>query len=194
VTTTATTTAAGRPPADDGDALAEWWRRLLGFVIDALVLTILTGALWGRLIASFVNRLSRAESTISSHAPDARGAIDRVYTHTLPPYLIVLGFTIIVAVVYYWLLTGYWGTTIGKRSVRTWVVRAADGTPPGLRISFGRALVFVGGGEMVPFFFPADSLWLLGDERRQCLHDKAAGTIVVKARPGRPPGSAGPAS
>ena len=171
-------------PGAAGGQLAQRWRRLLGFAIDAAVLTVATGALWGRLIASFVNRLANATAGgQAGRAGGDRGAVDRVIGHTVGPYLIVLVFTICVAVTYYWLLTGYWGTTFGKRAVGARVVRAADGSPPGLRVSFLRAVIFVAGGELLPVFFVIDSAWLVRDRRRQCLHDKAARTLVVRTGP-----------
>jgi uncharacterized RDD family membrane protein YckC len=159
--------------------LAQWWRRLLGFVIDCMILTIATGALWGRLLASFANRMARYQASFPRATPAAHAAYDRVFTTTFGPYLIELGFTICVAITYYWLLTGYWGTTIGKRCLGTWVVTARDGSRISLRASFLRALTFVLGGEVIPLFFAVDNLWLLWDRRRQCLHDKVARTVVV---------------
>lgn len=183
-------TAAGSEAAPAGSGApqrpAANWQRLLAFVIDAAILTLVTGALWGRLLASFANRMSKATS-ISRGDPAAHGAVGRVFGHTTAPYLIVLVPTIILAILYYWLLTGYWGTTIGKRSVGIWVVRASDGSAAGLRRSLVRALVFVLGGEVLPLFFLADNGWLLGDRRRQALHDKAAATLVVRAPPDKSP-------
>jgi len=164
-------------------ALAQWWRRLLAFAIDALILTLVTGALWGRLLASFANRMSNAVAASARHAPAAHGAYGRVFSHTAGPFLAVLVPTIILAILYYWLLTGYWGTTIGKRALGTWVVTAAGRSRVSLRRSFVRALIFVLGGEVVPLFFLVDNLWLTGDRQRQALHDKAAGTLVVRTRP-----------
>ena len=164
-----------------GCQLAQRWRRLLGFAIDAAILTLATGALWGRLIASFVNRLANATAAgQAGRTAGDHGAVGRVIGHTVGPYVIVGIFTICAAVAYYWLLTGYWGTTIGKRAAGARVVRAADGAPPGLRVSFLRAVIFVAGGELLPPFFVADSAWLVRDARRQCLHDKAARTLVVR--------------
>jgi len=165
---------AGQVPAPTPQvvALAKPWRRLLAFGIDAAILTLATGALWGRLIAAFANRMSS-------------GAYGRVLAHTVGPYLIVLIATIMVAITYYWLLTGYWGTTIGKRALGTWVVTADGGARVSLRRSFVRALVFVLGGEVIPLFFFADNLWLTGDRRWQALHDKAAGTVVATMPPGQ---------
>jgi uncharacterized RDD family membrane protein YckC len=171
------------PTAGSDEALAQWWRRLLAFVIDSLILTLVTGALWGRLLASFANRMSNALNARAARAPGAHGAIGRVFTTTIGPYLIVLVATVIVAITYYWLLTGYWGTTIGKRALGTWVVTAADRSRVSLPGSFLRALIFVVGGEIVPLFFLADNLWLVWDPRRQALHDKAARTLVVRKPP-----------
>jgi uncharacterized RDD family membrane protein YckC len=172
-----------QPAVVDEPALAQWWRRLLAFLIDSVILTLVTGALWGRLLASFANRLSQVADLQARHAPAAHGAYGRVLAHTAGPYLTVLVPTIILAILYYWLLTGYCGTTIGKRALGTWVVTAAGQSRPSLRRSFVRALVFVLGGEIVPLFFLIDNLWLLGDSRRQTLHDKAAGTLVVTKPP-----------
>jgi uncharacterized RDD family membrane protein YckC len=182
----ATATAAASVPGQDV-ALAGRWRRLAAFAIDGLILTLVTGALWGRLLASFANRMSQAVAAQAHPAArGAHGAVGRVFTQTTAPYLILLVPTIILAVVYYWLLTGYWGTTIGKRAVGTWVVSADDGSKIGLPRSFLRAVIFVVGGEVIPLFFLVDNLWLLRNPRRQTLHDTAARTLVV--RQPAPPG------
>jgi uncharacterized RDD family membrane protein YckC len=167
--------------------LARSWRRLVAFVIDAAILTLVTGALWGRLLASFANRMSNAVEANSRHTRAAHGAYGRVFSNTTGPYLAVLILTIIVAITYYWLLTAYWGTTIGKRAVGTWVVTAGGRSRVSLRRSLVRALIFVLGGEVVPLFFVVDNLWLAGDRQRQALHDKVAGTLVVRTPP--PPGA-----
>jgi uncharacterized RDD family membrane protein YckC len=167
--------------AQASTVLASRWRRLAAFAIDAAILTLVTGALWGRLLASFANRLGNALS-MDAGRPGARGAVGRVFTHTTAPYLMVLAATIVLAVLYYWLLTGYWGTTIGKRSLGLWVVSADDLAPIGLHRSALRALVFVVGGEVLPLFFLIDNGWLLGDRHRQTLHDKVANTLVVRRR------------
>ncbi len=187
---TASQTAAARR-ADDAagpfgtTTLAAPWRRLAAFAIDALILTLATGALWGRLLASFANRMGNAASAQAARAPGAHGAYGRVWAHTLGTYLIVLVPTIIMAIVYYWLLTGYWGTTFGKRALGCWVTESDGRSRVSLRRAFLRALVFVAGGELVPPFFIADNVWLTADARRRALHDKAAHTVVVRHPPAR---------
>lgn len=176
--------AGAAHPAGPDPTLAQWWRRLLAFVIDSLIITLATGALWGRLLASFANRMSAALSAYPNDSTRAaQAAYDRVFTQTIGPYLTVLIPTIILAITYYWLLTGYWGTTIGKRCLGTWVVTVSDRSRVSLRTSFLRALTFVLGGEVIPLFFLVDNLWLTWDRRRQALHDKAARTVVVRRPP-----------
>lgn len=150
--------------------LAAPWRRLAAFCIDAVILTLVTGALWGRLLTTFAVWLGRSQSP------------GKVLGHIAADYLIVLGATICLAILYYWLLTGYWGTTFGKRALGIWVVRS-DHSKASLRACLARAAVFVAGAEILALFFAADNLWLLGNPRRQTLHDKAAGTIVVRHPP-----------
>lgn len=84
------------------------------------------------------------------------------------------------------LSTYRWGATPGKLAVGLRVVRSADGWRwPGFGMSLWRSVVppllglLAVGGLL-------DSLWLLWDRPLyQCLHDKAAGTVVVR-REGMP--------
>lgn len=66
------------------------------------------------------------------------------------------------------------GQSLGKRLLRIRVVREEDGGPPGWERAFLRSWV---GYLFAPGFFRA----LSDDERRQGAHDRAAGTLVVKA-------------
>jgi uncharacterized RDD family membrane protein YckC len=96
-----------------------------------------------------------------------------------------------ITLVVVWLiavLLGYWvyfegsesGQTIGKRALG---IRVRD--DGGGRASYGQALGrnlvarFIG---LIPLIGLVDLLWPLWDNANQCLHDKAASTIVVRAR------------
>ena len=52
---------------------------------------------------------------------------------------------------------------------------------PALRRAWGRA-VTAAAGWFVFFAWILDYLWPLGDTRRQCIHDKIAGTVAVDVR------------
>ena len=71
------------------------------------------------------------------------------------------------------------GQSIAKKALNIKVVRT-DGSPITLaRIFFLRNLVN-GALSIIPFYGFIDQLFIFG-EQRQCLHDKIADTIVVKA-------------
>lgn len=90
---------------------------------------------------------------------------------------------IVIAFCYYWLQHAARGKTPGKRALGIRVVTADTRSKISYGASAGREAVF----QLCPLvplagsiFFLLDNLWLTWDPRRQCLHDKAARTIVIK--------------
>ncbi|HEY5832392.1 RDD family protein [Streptomyces sp.] len=83
-------------------------------------------------------------------------------------------------------MTAARGQTLGKTALRIRAARLADGAVPG-RAGWGRAAVYVLPGLLTailigPLFWLLNSAWCLWDKPyRQCLHDKAARTVVVAA-------------
>ncbi len=142
------------------DEIAEPWRRLVGFVIDWMILVMIA------LILVSVLRIDL-------------GAGDALRLPT--SVLIVQG---LVAAAYYIGFTVSRGQTPGKMLIGTRVVMERTGQIPGLRPSAIRWVV-----PGVFAFLPGISVvaaaiygWLLFDSRRRGLHDKAAKTVVVHAR------------
>ena len=70
------------------------------------------------------------------------------------------------------------GGTWGMRALHLRIARADNGANIGMALSLGRWLVYVGIGTIG--FGWLDVLWVLWDDRRQALHDKAVGTLVVR--------------
>lgn len=142
------------------DEIAEPWRRLVGFVIDWMILVLIALVLLSVLQVDL-------------------GAGDGL---RLPaPVLIVQG---LVAAAYYIGFTVSRGQTPGKMLIGTRVVMERTAQIPGLGPS---SLRWVVPGLFV--FLPGVSVvvaviygWLLFDGRRRGLHDKAAKTVVVLAR------------
>ncbi len=89
-----------------------------------------------------------------------------------------------LAFLYYWLMTYKWGRTLGKMALGIQVVRAADGGAVTQGQAAGRSAFYSVLGGLCACIGLIDVLWLLWDERRQCLHDKVAGTVVRKMVPG----------
>jgi uncharacterized RDD family membrane protein YckC len=174
---------AGKDPA-----LAEWWRRLLARIIDGLILAVVFSPLWIPPWRTFFNAVAAIANrypsgTTLSTMPGARNAIATAEGHLVGKLVVVGLLYYLVAFLYDWIQHWAWGQTIGKRALGTRVVRD-DGNPAvGAGRAAGRGAIYaltplvpvVGG-----LFELVNELWLTWDPRRQCLHDKAAHTVVIK--------------
>ena len=91
-----------------------------------------------------------------------------------------------MAAAYYAVLNGSeMGQTFGKRALGIQVRDAASGGPIGADRA-GLRYIVVGLFRIIPFFglfTLLDGLWPLWDPRRQALHDKIAGSVVVRVIP-----------
>lgn len=162
------------PPVQEAAPVyAGFWIRVLGRIIDGIVLAplILPAVLhvWTPMWQA-MDEASRTGQPF--HAPD------------ITP--VFYGWTLLAAAVgylYQLLMIGYWGATVGKFAVGI-RVRKMDGSPatwreaalrPILQTALG--LIRAGGVGLLTLL---DDLWMLWDPHKQTLHDKIAGTIVVK--------------
>jgi uncharacterized RDD family membrane protein YckC len=172
-------------PAKD-PTLAEWWQRLLGRMIDWIIVGVLSSPLWIPAFATYINRLRSITSQYSNiNTPAAQTAVTNAGGHLAGALFLAGLAAALIMFVYDWVQHGIWGRTIGKRALGTKVVTASDRSKVSGGAASGRAAVFalppivplVGG-----LFALINELWLLWDRQRQCLHDKAAKTVVVKTR------------
>ncbi|MDF1526336.1 MAG: RDD family protein [bacterium] len=131
---------------------AGFFRRLAAFAIDWLTLSIIAD------IVRFAYR-------IGSGTEPGMGHLD-----------IALFLSTVLFLLYFTLLTGEGGQTLGKMlmGIR---VQLTDGSPVGYRRAFLRTL-----GYTVSVFFMTflGFLWALWDKKNQAWHDKIAGTEVIK--------------
>ncbi len=150
----------GAPPV-----LAGPGQRLGGYVLDAvfillsmLVLYVLFAAVAGMVIGA------------GGGDPADRGFL----TSLLAALAAVL-------LLYDPIQTAMWGRTLGKRCVGTRVVLLDEPSRlPGFPRALARWLVRIP-MAVVPFLGLLNSLWLLWDRpNHQCLHDKVAGTVVIR--------------
>ncbi len=143
--------------------LAEWWRRLLGYLVDAVVLVVIYVIL--RALIS----------------PKGIGG-----TYLLSVILVVITF------IYCAVQHAQWGQTLGKRALGTMVVTADSRSKITGGTAATRAAVYAL-PPIVPLlgglFTLLNVLWLTWDPQRQALHDKAAKTVVVKVSSMRGTGS-----
>jgi uncharacterized RDD family membrane protein YckC len=167
--------------------LAEWWQRLLARMIDWVIVGVISSPLWIPAFTTYVNKLRSISNQYGGNlnTPAAQTAINHAGGHLFGKlFLAGLGAALILFA-YDWVQHGLWGRTLGKRALGTKVVSAGDRSKVSGGAAGGRAAVFalppivplVGG-----LFALINELWLLWDRQRQCLHDKAAKTVVIKVR------------
>lgn len=202
VATAAVATGADAVPAAAADfPLASAWERLLAMTLDWL---LILGASFGLLHEQMFQLIHRAQSMLlaaQTLAPAAQQtamsnfARDGANQSALFSYFLMV---FLMALVYFWALSTYGGATLGKRLLGLRVVRAADRSPAGVWVSGIRTVAFLIGPAILTFspgtaligvlgaaIWFADSLVLVRDPQKRALHDKVAGTVVVRKAPHR---------
>ncbi len=165
----------GRPAAGPG-ALADPGRRLGAQALDwLLVLPVFALLLLGTLLVAgphFGPIFPTAQTTSSTTSAPPPGF--------LWVYLTVFGCAFVTGLVmltYQTVATARYGRTLGKAWLRIRPLRV-DGSTLGWGRSFGRAAIsWLAWG--IGWIGVLDPLWCLWDDRRQCVHDKVADSIVV---------------
>lgn len=159
----------GAGPTVPPEVYASYWPRVGGWLIDALIVWVVSYLVSLPLRASHIARF-----TVQTHT----GSVTRSGHFSALEFVA----EVVIVLVYGAIFCGSTrGQTPGMMAVG---VRAVDRDTGG-RIGFGRAL-WRGAFEYVLFillFVPwiLDMLFPLWDSRRQTLHDKASRTVVVRA-------------
>ncbi|MFF9482600.1 RDD family protein [Streptomyces sp. NPDC014733] len=150
---------AGMPP------LAGRGRRLVARIIDAIII----GVPMSLIMSSIVGWV---DYTSTSNAETSKQAT-------------VSGVTMLVYLVYEGLMLTHRGQTVGKMAMKIRVAMLSNGSVPTTQAGWVRAAVYTL-PEIVPccgfIFWLVNVLWCTWDKPyQQCLHDKAAKTVVVSA-------------
>jgi len=98
-----------------------------------------------------------------------------VHSHTKYLYL-----DLAVSFVYSFSLIGFWSHTLGMAWLKLDAVDATDGRLPIGPAKAGVRSLAAGVLTIFPIAAVIDLLWPLWDPRNQTLHDKAAGTVVLR--------------
>ena len=163
--------------APDGRPLASFVDRLVARIIDGLILGGVVLVLVIPIFVVFVTQLPRP-------GVDDRGQVDNFPGFLLAILAVEVAWLLLALAVTYlyeveWLLRN--GQTIGKRIMKIKVVPLEPGAPLTRKSAAMRWLVGNVATVFVPLFRWLDGLWQLWDKPYlQCLHDKAARTVVVK--------------
>jgi len=183
--------AARRDPA-----LAPPWQRLAAQTIDWIIIFVVSVIVfWSQLSVVW-----REVQTVTGRYPDltsprAQAALNSISGSTSNQHALLYWFLGMfgIALVYYWVQHAAWGATVGKLALRLRVVRAADRARLGVAMAGVRTVAFLLGPAIFlllisPFNVIGGVLWAadaglpLLDSRAQSLHDKVAGTVVVRQR------------
>jgi uncharacterized RDD family membrane protein YckC len=172
------------PLAPNGQPLADFFSRLGAYLLDGLIMSgiglvfALPAMIWW--VLTFVTEVS----TVCTSADPACDADDVDFLRFFLGYLLIFGILLVINLVisYLYLVEFTWrtGQTIGKRVLKLKIV-PVDPAAERTRGMLAKRWLVEQGGALIPFFSYVDGLWQLWDKPlQQCLHDKAAGTVVVK--------------
>ncbi|MGE0880145.1 MAG: RDD family protein [Acidimicrobiia bacterium] len=142
---------------------AEWWRRLVALILDGLVL-----AIPGLIISGIFGR-------VVTVGGGGRPVFDGNWVFAQLLYLAV-------AVAYFGYMHSTSGQTFGKKALGIKVVK--DGSNELLSFGSGAGryvVVQLISAVTCGLFALIDGLWPLWDSKKQALHDKIVGSVVVKA-------------
>jgi uncharacterized RDD family membrane protein YckC len=145
---------------------AGFWRRLAAFLVDMLVLFFF-GGLAAVLTISMTNVVPQHPS----------GLMENVLAGILILFVLIsANACIAIVIMYFPLLEGRFGQTLGKWLFGRLVVRSEDGLPAG----YGKAIL-----RRISFYFeilPIDALFIPFNPKHQRGFDIFARTIVVRAK------------
>ncbi len=168
-----------------GQPLASFGDRLLAYLIDSV---IASGVMMVLFLPLFLVVWFRIFSSISQTNPDGtlvEPGPATVFTDFLVPMLLLQAALFVLMLGLYWLYHVEYlkrtGQTFGKKAMQLRVVPLDPTGTLDRRMAGKRYLVQFVGGSLVPGASYVDGLWQLWDKPwQQCLHDKFAGTVVVK--------------
>ncbi len=184
-------TVAGPPPygqpygpgpvSPAGYRLADFGDRFVAFCLDSLILGAVALVLSVPVFVVFAIQLQREFPNPKVDPPVIDASVVLWVFGLLSVMLLIL---IVLRYIYQVEMVLRTGQTVGKRVAKIRIIPL----DPGLTLTRGmlakRFLVETVVGSIVPFFAYLDGFWQLWDQPyRQCLHDKAAATVVVKLIP-----------
>ena len=143
----------------DNTEYAGFWIRVVASIIDTIWQMIIIGGLGYAIFGDAFIEAFVAENPFAVDLP-------LILYQNLLPALIVISFWI------------FFGATPAKMLLGLKIVRASDGGKMGLGRSIVRFLGYIPAMLTLGLGF----IWVAFDKRKQGLHDKIAGTVVVKTK------------
>jgi uncharacterized RDD family membrane protein YckC len=172
----------GPATTPDGQPLASWWQRVLAYLLDGLISFPLlmiaavpvVSSQWGA-----VHRWFDDIQVTSANGTSAPATPDLFRVTTLPGFTLVL--SLFAAQVLYQLVFLFWKRATPGKLIVGLRVRLRDSPDLPASAIFARvgSVLLLGLCWIIGLL---DYLWPLWDQQNQALHDKIAGTNVVRVR------------
>ncbi|MFF3864343.1 RDD family protein [Micromonospora sp. NPDC001898] len=176
------------PVSPGGQPLASFGDRLLAYLIDTALASVVAVVLFLPVFMIFAHRIfggiDQAHPAGTYYAADAESFI----TGFILPLLLAEAGLFVLMLGLYWLYHVEYlrrtGQTLGKKVMKIRVVPLDPTRTLDRGMAGRRYLVQFVGAMFVPGISYVDGLWQLWDKPwQQCLHDKFARTVVVKVAP-----------
>ena len=148
---------------------AGFWMRLAAYLIDSILLSILTGL----ISIPFLLQWFKQFSDLSYRNSIGSSGIFPTSFWTF--YWVFLLVTYSIQIIYYTVAIGKWGRTFGKAALKIKVVK-----PDGSRVSYWRALGRSLAYYLNGFTFGLTFLIIAFTNKKRGLHDYVADTVVIK--------------
>ena len=190
-------TALGVKTTPDGVPLASYGQRVGAYLIDMLILAVLTtlaGWYWiSQLVSWYTAWLSNLMDEAERGVQPAINQAD--LTNEIYGYVLALSLvSLVVTVVYQVAFLTWRGATPGKMALGIAVRLREQPGNPSVLVALKRQIIFIGSsllsllpgvGVVGSLLIILNLLWPLWDDKRQALHDKIAATNVVVRHRGR---------
>ncbi len=161
------------PPESAGPApgieFAGHGARIVAYIIDAIIVSILIGVLYVVAFVLFGRGLEWDPATGDVNPDSIDGG-------AIGAFVLTLLVAILLAFLYFPFFWARGGQTPGMRPFGLRVVRDRDGS----RIGWGTALLRLLGMYVASAVFYLGFIWVFIDKRRRGWHDLIAGTVVIK--------------
>jgi len=146
---------------------AGFWRRLVAYLIDSTIITIVFFVLFMIAMMAFLfgSMSGNSSEWLADLMDPTKASLILIFTWI---------FYVAMTIAYFTYFHGTTGRTPGKMLLGLQVL-SADGTPISFGIAFLRAVGYLVSGALFNIGF----IWAAFDKRKQGWHDKIADTVVI---------------
>ncbi|MCW2751886.1 MAG: hypothetical protein JWR83_2996 [Aeromicrobium sp.] len=160
-------------PSEPVSQYVHWGIRVGGFLLDRVIYAVvgfMVGFMFGIALYASCSGTVNDQLRCSDNPNGTLGDWLVVAVYVVPFFVVIANEMV---------LQGLKGQSLGKMVVGSKVVRISTGQPMGFWLAVGRWLLLV---LLTGVTCTLNLLWPLWDAKNQTLHDKVAGTVVVRSR------------